>query len=289
MKFAQLVMGPAGSGKSTYCATLQRHGLVSRRPVHVINLDPAADSFRYEPSADVRELVTVQDVAEEMELGPNGALVYCMEYVVEDGEWLESLLDGFADEDYLVLDMPGQIELYTHYQCVKRLVCLLEQQLGVRCCGVFLLDSQFMVEPSKFFAGALTALSVMMQLGIPHVNVLSKLDLLRDVDAERLQQFLEPDASELVRELRHDDDAAAAAADPRLRALTEALGVLLEDYSMVRFAPLDISDEESIEDTVMQVNTALQYDEELEVREAPELAADLHAQLGAEGNGGGVA
>lgn len=45
-------------------------------------------------------------------------------------------------------------------------------------CGVFLVDSQFMVECSKFFAGVLAALSAMIQLEIPHVNVMTKMDLL---------------------------------------------------------------------------------------------------------------
>ena len=34
--------------------------------------DPAAESFAYPVSVDVRELVTLEDVMEEMELGPNG-------------------------------------------------------------------------------------------------------------------------------------------------------------------------------------------------------------------------
>lgn len=47
-----------------------------------------------------------------------------------------------------------------------------------RLCSVFLLDSQFLIETTKFFAGALTALSAMVTLELPHVNVLSKMDLL---------------------------------------------------------------------------------------------------------------
>lgn len=30
--------------------------------------------------ADVRELISLDDVMEELGLGPNGGLVYCMEY-----------------------------------------------------------------------------------------------------------------------------------------------------------------------------------------------------------------
>ena len=42
-KFGQLVVGPPGSGKSTYCAALARHLRALGRPSAVINLDPAAE------------------------------------------------------------------------------------------------------------------------------------------------------------------------------------------------------------------------------------------------------
>ena len=44
---------------------------------------------RYECSIDVRELVSVEDVMVEMNLGPNGGLVYAMEYLVTNIDWLQ--------------------------------------------------------------------------------------------------------------------------------------------------------------------------------------------------------
>ena len=46
--------------------------------------------------------------------------------------------------------------------------------LYFRVCGVFLIDSHFMVDGGKFISGAMAALSVMVNLEVPHVNVLSK-------------------------------------------------------------------------------------------------------------------
>lgn len=60
---------------------------------------------------------------------------------------------------------------------MRQLVEMLHQW-DFRVCGVFLVDSQFMVECSKFFAGVLAALSAMIQLEIPHVNIMTKMDLL---------------------------------------------------------------------------------------------------------------
>src|SRR3989338_9032188 len=121
-KYAQFVMGPAGSGKSTYCSAVQQHCAAKGRTVHVINLDPAAEIFTYDPSWDVRDLVTLDDVMETKHLGPNGGLVYCLEYVLEhELEWVEEEL-GQYDDDYLLVDCPGQIELFTHYNVMKRFV-----------------------------------------------------------------------------------------------------------------------------------------------------------------------
>ena len=44
-----------------------------------MNLDPAAESFEYEPSIDIRDLISLEDVMTELNYGPNGGLVYCFE------------------------------------------------------------------------------------------------------------------------------------------------------------------------------------------------------------------
>ena len=84
----QLVIGPAGSGKSTYCELMRNHIETLNRRVHVVNLDPAAEHFRYPVAADIRDLISLEDVMSEMKLGPNGGLIYCMEYLIDNIDWL---------------------------------------------------------------------------------------------------------------------------------------------------------------------------------------------------------
>lgn len=58
-----------------------------------MNLDPAAETFTYSAMGDVRDLIQVDDVmqAEDLDFGPNGGLIFCMEYLTEpDGlDWLK--------------------------------------------------------------------------------------------------------------------------------------------------------------------------------------------------------
>ena len=49
----------------------------------------------YEPKIDINELVTVTDVMNEYHLGPNAALIYCMDYLLDNMEWFESKLNQF--------------------------------------------------------------------------------------------------------------------------------------------------------------------------------------------------
>ena len=116
MRYAQLVIGPAGSGKSTYCSTIVRHCENIGRTVHVINLDPAAEYFDYPMLVDSRELVQLEDVmeAEDLKLGPNGGLIFCMEYLIKNMEWLEEQL-GYADDDYFIFDCPGRLAIVILY------------------------------------------------------------------------------------------------------------------------------------------------------------------------------
>lgn len=50
-------------------------------------------------------------------------------------------------------------------------------QNDYRVAGVYLLDSQFLDDPTKYFSGVLAALSAMVNLEIPHVNVMTKMDM----------------------------------------------------------------------------------------------------------------
>ena len=73
----------------------------------VINLDPAAETFKYRCDIDIRDLVTLDDVLEEMHLGPNGGLVYGLEYLLLNIEWLQEEINSIATDDYVLIDCPG--------------------------------------------------------------------------------------------------------------------------------------------------------------------------------------
>lgn len=189
-------------------------------------------------------------------LGPNGALVYCMEFLLSNLEWLEDKLDRYIDNDYVVFDLPGQIELYTHFPFMRQLVQKLHQW-NFRVQALYFLDSQFIDDSSKFFGGCITALSAMIQLEVPHINVMSKMDLASKLQKDRLEEYMYPEIDVLASEL-------SSQTAPKFARLNAAMANLLDQFSMVSFVPLDLTEEESLADLLLMIDNALQYDEEID-------------------------
>ena len=258
MKNLQLVMGPAGSGKSTYCSALQSYAATTGRAIHVANLDPAAEHFNYDLAFDIKDLICVDDVMEELEFGPNGGLIYCMEYLLENLEWLREKFDDYGDDDYIVLDCPGQIELYTHVPIMRRIVDTL-RLWGFNMVSVFVVDATFVCDIPKFISGSLLSLSAMIQLELPTINVLSKCDLVEKSIIDRILNLRS--AESLDHEL-----AMQQSSNQKLNNLTRSICELIDDYSQVSFLPLDITDEESIAFVLAHADHCIQYGEDAEVK-----------------------
>lgn len=178
---------------------------------------------------------------------------------MENSKWLEEEL-GEVDDDYILFDCPGQIELYTHMKVMRQIITILQNQLNFRLCGVFLVDSQFMIDGSKFLSGTMAALSVMINLELPHVNILSKMDLLSKSARKQLDDFLEPDPHNLLTIIDNNPW------NKKYYKLTEALGRLIEDYSLVRFYPLNVKNEESITNVQLTIDNAIQFGEDADVK-----------------------
>ena len=148
------------------------------REVIIVNIDPANEQIPYKADIDISELIQLEEVMEHFKLGPNGALVYCMEFLEKNIDWLMNKIKKIdAGKKYILIDCPGQVELYTHNNAIHSIVQKLEKNL-TRLCAVNLIDAHYCSDPSKFVAVCLTSLNSMMRIELPHINILSKADLI---------------------------------------------------------------------------------------------------------------
>ena len=258
LNYAQLIIGPAGSGKSTYCKIIQDHAYNNKRIIKVINLDPAAEKFKYKCDLDIRELININDVMNKQKLGPNGALLYCMEYLYDHIDFLDDYFNNNGDNMYYLIDCPGQLELYSHSDIMKKITNYLKKN-GFSIVSIFCLDCTFLQEQSKFISGNVLSLATMIQMELPHLTVMTKCDL---ISKTKLYNLIEDgiETGDLIKEL-------SPMMGKKMSKLNNVLINFVENYSLVQFNTLNLNDEESISAVLYNADNVLQYFESQEPRE----------------------
>jgi len=224
------------------------------RDVVVVNLDPANDSLPYDCAVDINELVSLDDVVESVDLGPNGGLIFCMEYLEKNIHWLTGKLATFQDK-YVLFDLPGQVELFCHHESLKVVVKTLEK-LGFQMVAVHLVDSHHCSDANKFLSLTLLSLSTMLHLELPHVNVLSKIDSVEvgGTLAFGLDFYTEvQDLGTLVQSM------GTGIWNKQHRKLCSAVAEMVDDFGLVSFTPLTVLEKESMHELVKIIDKTNGY------------------------------
>ena len=248
--FGQLVIGPCGSGKSTYCRGMAELMRELKRKVAIFNIDPSNDDLPYECDVDIRELVKSDDAATENELGPNATQIYCLNVLASRPDWLEEKLVPFKDH-YILFDCPGQFELYTDCDSMKEIVDFLTRKQRIQLSAVTLIDCLLCSSPHSYISAIMMSLSMMIHLELPHVNILSKMDALRRVAPEmafNLEFYLkagEGNLESLITKLFPEDFRVTHPLDIQYSNFIRAISQVTEDFSLVGFVPLAIEDKQS--------------------------------------------
>uniref|UniRef100_A0A803PZF4 GPN-loop GTPase 2 n=1 Tax=Cannabis sativa TaxID=3483 RepID=A0A803PZF4_CANSA len=237
MVFGQVVIGPPGSGKTTYCNGMSQFLQLIGRKVAIINLDPANDSLPYECAINIEDLIKLSDVMTEHSLGPNGGLVYCMDYLEKNIDWLEAKLVPLLKDHYFLFDFPGQVELFFLHANAKNVITKLIKSLNLRLTAMHLVDAHLCSDPGKYVSALLLSLSTMLHMELPHINVLSKIDLIENYGKLAFNLDFYTDVLDLSYLQHHLDQDPRSA---KYRKLTKELCEVIDNYSIVNFTTLDI-------------------------------------------------
>ena len=176
------IVGTAGAGKSTLVTSFQRWSRFLEVECLTINLDPGAERVHYDPEFDVRDLISLHEVMDEYDLGPNGAQILAADLVAAQSYDIQEELTGLSG-DLLVIDTPGQVELFAFREASTHMVEVLGQGQAAL---IFLFDPMLSQSPSGFVSQMLLSNIVHFRLGLPTANFLSKADLLTPDDLERV-------------------------------------------------------------------------------------------------------
>lgn len=170
------MVGTAGSGKSLLASKILDYYSRNGAFVGMLNLDPGVENLPYTCDIDVRDYVDIVQIMKQYDLGPNGSMIMANDLIASKIDDLQKEIDN-VNPDYLIIDTPGQIELFAYRTSGPFLVQNLNVEEKV---SIFLHDGSLMTSPSNFVSIALLATSVKLRLGISQINVITKTDLIED-------------------------------------------------------------------------------------------------------------
>jgi GPN-loop GTPase len=177
------ITGTAGSGKSLLTSRLLQWYKDSQSYPISLNLDPGAVNLPYEPDVDVRNYIDINTLMETYDLGPNGSLVMASDMIATKLEDIQNEVDNL-NPDYIIIDTPGQIELFAFRASGPYFVSNFQSDNKVT---LFLFDGMLVSCPINYISIALLASSIKLRLKTAQVNVLTK----RDLIIEKIHGILE--------------------------------------------------------------------------------------------------
>ena len=168
------ISGTAGAGKSLLTSKLLEYYTKNGAFAAILNLDPGVESLPYTCDIDVRDYVDIVSIMQRYDLGPNGALIMANDLIATKIDEIQTEVNK-VNPDYLIVDTPGQIELFAYRTSGPFLV---ENISSEEKTNIFLFDGALITSAVNFVSIALLATSIRLRLNISTINVLTKTDLI---------------------------------------------------------------------------------------------------------------
>ena len=168
----------AGSGKTTFVKKLEEEISNKKKESYIINLDPAVYDTLYEPNLDIRDTIKYKEVMITNGLGPNGAIMTCLNLFATNIHKIVGLIEEKKNLDYVVVDTPGQLEVFSWSASGK----LISDSFSViyPTILIYVVDIPRCSNPNTFASNMLYALSIMYKMKLPLLIVFNKKDVVSE-------------------------------------------------------------------------------------------------------------
>ena len=166
----------AGSGKTTLMQRLHAHLHEQRSPYYLINLDPAVLDTPFGANIDIKDTVNYHEVMKQYQLGPNGGILTALNLFATRFEQVMTLVEARAPSlKYVVLDTPGQIEIFTWSASGQIIAESLASSFPTVI--VYVVDTPRSQNPVTFMSNMLYACSILYKMKLPLVLAFNKTDV----------------------------------------------------------------------------------------------------------------
>ncbi|KAJ3228211.1 GPN-loop GTPase 1 [Clydaea vesicula] len=191
----------AGSGKTTFMQRLNAHVHTVKKPSYIINLDPAVTHLPFDANIDIRDTVNYKEVMSQYKLGPNGGILTALNLFSTKFDQVLNFVDKKSSFlDYVLLDTPGQIEIFTWSASGSIITETLAASYPTVVC--YIIDTPRSTSPATFMSNMLYACSILYKTKLPFILVFNKCDVVDNqfaidwmTDFDLFQKALENDTS----------------------------------------------------------------------------------------------
>ncbi|KAF7792015.1 hypothetical protein EIP86_003042 [Pleurotus ostreatoroseus] len=171
-----ITIGMAGAGKSTFVQRINSHLHSKNTPPYILNLDPAVTHVPFEPNIDIRDTVNYHEVMKQYNLGPNGGILTALNlFTTKFDEVLDLVEKRAEDVDYVILDTPGQIEIFTWSASGAIITDAVASSLPTVV--AYIIDTPRTTAPATFMSNMLYACSILYKTKLPFILVFNKTDV----------------------------------------------------------------------------------------------------------------
>ncbi|XAR49711.1 hypothetical protein NMG60_11032988 [Bertholletia excelsa] len=171
-----IVVGMAGSGKTTFLHRLVCHTQASNIRGYVINLDPAVMTLPFGANIDIRDTVKYKEVMKQFNLGPNGGILTSLNLFATKFDEVISVIEKRADQlDYVLVDTPGQIEIFTWSASGAIITEAFASTFPTVI--TYVVDTPRSSNPQTFMSNMLYACSILYKTRLPLVLAFNKTDV----------------------------------------------------------------------------------------------------------------
>ncbi|KAI9291682.1 hypothetical protein K502DRAFT_296587 [Neoconidiobolus thromboides FSU 785] len=178
-----LCIGMAGSGKTTFMQRLNAHLFETSQKPYVLNLDPAVTNLSYPVNIDIRDTVNYKEVMNQYSLGPNGGILTSLNlFTTKFDQVLDLIQKKQENIDYLLVDTPGQIEIFTW--SASGAIITEALALSYPTVIAYIIDTPRTASPATFMSNMLYACSILYKTKLPFVLVFNKVDVVSHEFAE---------------------------------------------------------------------------------------------------------
>ncbi|KAJ8447584.1 hypothetical protein Cgig2_031197 [Carnegiea gigantea] len=171
-----IVVGMAGSGKTTFMHRLVCHTQASNIRGYVLNLDPAVMTLPFGANIDIRDTVVYKEVMKQFNLGPNGGILTSLNLFATKFDEVVSMIERRADQlDYVLVDTPGQIEIFTWSASGAIITEAFASTFPTVI--AYVVDTPRSSSPATFMSNMLYACSILYKTRLPLVLAFNKTDV----------------------------------------------------------------------------------------------------------------